>query len=109
STVVGIVGDAKVERLGGDDRVSFYVPLLLDGGWGSDPVIVARTGGAPTVAVRAVRDVIHQMNSRVWAAAYPLEAALAASEQMTVGHMLSTSATGLGLLALSLAALGLYS
>jgi ABC-type antimicrobial peptide transport system permease subunit len=107
--VIGVVGDAKLGRLGGDDRVAFYIPLPSSNGWGSDPVILARTRGDPNAIARGVTAVIRELDPGMWSSAYSLESSLASSEVVSVQRTLGASASGLGLLALLLAAIGLYS
>ncbi len=103
--IVGIVRDAKVASLGEDPRPEFFLPLLQH--YSTAVVLHVRTDGDPAAALPAVRSAVQELDrqlplTRVFTIAQILDQALWAAR---FGALLLLV---FGLLALTLAAVGIY-
>jgi putative ABC transport system permease protein len=58
-TVVGVVGDVKLEGLGSEAGDTFYLPLAQTGGGGN---LFVRTADAPLALLPAVRNAVHEID-----------------------------------------------
>ena len=101
--VIGVVGDAQNVRLGETDPLFLYLPLEPRLGAGQ---ILVRTSRAPADMTSLLRAEARALDPDVLLNTYALEAEIAQQQKAT--RVASRLATGLGLLALLLAAVGLY-
>ncbi|HET7697371.1 MAG TPA: ADOP family duplicated permease [Vicinamibacterales bacterium] len=102
ATVVGVVADAITTDLRERSAAAFYRPL---GSYESARLVI-RTRAAPEGAVPAIRDALRPLDPGLW-----LDVNLAATglrEQLEEPQILASLAGGLAVLALALAAVGIY-
>jgi putative ABC transport system permease protein len=104
--VIGVARDAQTVMFGENDRSLVYLPLdrrLL-----KDSSMLIRTAGDAQEIQALVRAQARSLEPNMWLWTESLEAGLARSSQMITARTGSFLAAGLGLLALSLASVGLY-
>jgi len=105
-TVVGIAEDVHGQRLRGDPEFWYYVPVVQARDW--NPQILVRVKGRPADAIGPLRK---QLQALMPGAAYvnvtPLSDFVAPDQRSWASG--ATMFTAFGILALALAALGLYS
>jgi len=103
--VVGVAADGKYNSLGEDPKAAFYRPLLRD--YSTNATLVARTTGDSNSALAALRGELLRMDS-----ALPLYNVQTLSEHMNVPlfpfRMAATVLGSFGVLAIVLAAIGIY-
>jgi len=104
-TVVGVVGNAKYRRLNYAPEPMIYLPLFQDD---RDPVIIhLRVSGDPAAFASTVEKAIHDLNSDL-----PVFGTTTLKSAMQISSMLervaATFAGSFGLIALLLAAVGIY-
>ena len=102
--VIGVVKNIRSVRLAEVDGPTFYKPLKLTNQ--SDMNILLRTATAPHLLVNPVREAVRQLDPQVRVATAPLTEELERHTQAPRAAALA--AGGVGLLALLLAAVGLY-
>src|SRR5258708_3923001 len=107
--VVGIVGDARDDGLRNPIKPSVLVPYTI-----SMPVltpILVRTKGPPLQILRAVREQIHAVDPDQQASrnVRDLDGWITGQAEWQQGHLVATLFAGFAILALALAATGLYS
>ncbi len=104
--IVGVVANGKHRTLGEDQRAALYLPLLQHPEQLGIAFVLARTRGDPALLVNAVRQSIGDLDRSVSVEAQPMQSALTfALLPSRIGAAVLGS---LGLLALVLAAFGLY-
>jgi predicted permease len=106
SVVIGVVRDSVVREVGEPPQPRFYRPFArqYDGGL---TAILLETGPAPATMVGAVRQTLLAMGSNIRVyAVQPLSTYI--DQSFTPVRWMATVLTGFGLLALVLAAIGLY-
>jgi predicted permease len=107
--VVGIVGDARDDGLRNPIKPSLYVPytILMP----QYTQILVRTRVPPLTILRAVREQIHTVDPDQQAArnVRDLDAWITGLPEWQQGHLVATLFAGFAILALALAATGLYS
>jgi putative ABC transport system permease protein len=107
-TIVGVVGNVRQFVFDREDRAAVYLPhAQLAKSWLPSMTLAVRTGGDPLAAVPEVRKQIHGIDPDL-----PLYS-ISTMEQKIIEHIspISVSAmwmASLGLLALALAAVGVY-
>jgi predicted permease len=99
--IAGIVGDAKYEELRGSIAPSVYNPALGGG------VFVLRTASDPASLTAAVRGAVHDVNPNLIVDNVKSQAAQI-DEQLFNEHLMARLSTAFGLLALTMAAIGIY-
>ncbi len=102
--VVGIARQAP-----SDIGPTFFVPLpsrVVDAR--DEPAVLIGTSGSAAAVTPAVLDAIRAIDPMVYAHVYPLRESYDRNEGVHVRRMLGGAATALGLMALVLAAIGLY-
>jgi putative ABC transport system permease protein len=103
--VVGEAADSKYRSLVSDAPLLMYVPLFQN--YDGRPTIVVRTASAPTGVVAAVRSAIADLDKNL-----PVFGVKTMPQQMAFSlwqqRMAASLITTFGLLALALAAIGLY-
>ena len=103
--VIGVAADGKYNTLGEDPKAAFYRPLLRD--YPTNATLVARTVGDSNAALSALRSELHTMDS-----ALPLYNVQTLSDHMNVPlfpfRMAATVLGSFGVLAIILAAIGIY-
>ena len=103
--VIGVAGDGKYDSLGEEPRIAFYRPMLR--GYSSWTSLVARTDGDPQAVLGTIRNEIHQLDATL-----PITGVKTLQEHMNVplfpAQVAATVLGSFGLLALVLAALGIY-
>src|SRR5580692_6510996 len=107
--VVGIVGDARNDGLRNPIMPSVYVPYTI-----MMPVftqILVRTSVPPLTVLHAVREQIHTVNPDQQSDrdVRDLDGWIKHEPEWKQGHLVATLSAGFGILALALAATGLYS
>jgi len=107
--VVGIVGDARDDGLRNPIKPSVFVPYTI-----SMPVwtqILVRTRVPPLTILRAVREQIHAVDPDQQASrnVRDLDGWITGQPEWQQGHLVATLFAGFAILALALAATGLYS
>jgi putative ABC transport system permease protein len=104
--IVGIVANGKHRTLGEDQRAAFYLPVLQHPEQLNVAFVLARTSGDPGLLITPVRQSLGALDRSVSVEAQPMQAALKfALLPSQIGAAILGS---LGLLALVLAAFGLY-
>ena len=103
--VIGVAADGKYNSLSEDPKAAFYRPLLRD--YSTNATLVARTAGDSNSALAALRGELLRMDS-----ALPLYNVQTLSEHMNVPlfpfRMAATVLGSFGVLAIVLAAIGIY-
>jgi predicted permease len=100
--IVGIVGDAKYDRIRREIMPTFYVPNI-----GGDAFFELRTAGNPTAILPAVRNIVGRENQDL--ALFRISSQKDAIErQLSNDRMTAQLSSFFGILALILACLGLY-
>jgi predicted permease len=103
--IVGLVRDAKVATLGEDPTAEFYLPLLQH--YSPQVTLHVRTEGDPRAAMPTVRSAVQEMDRQL-----PLVQVFTISEVLDqalwVARFGATLLLVFGLLALTLAAIGIY-
>jgi ABC-type antimicrobial peptide transport system permease subunit len=107
--IIGIVGDARDDGLRNPIRPGVYVPYTV-----RMPVhtqILVRTKVPPLTILRAVRQRIHEVDpdQQVFRDVQDLNGWITGQPEWEQGHLVATLFGGFALLALALAATGLYS
>src|SRR5262249_30442085 len=102
--VIGVARDVRSIRLSEVDSALLYLPLLPTNQ--TQVWLLARTGGQPQNLIAAISNELQAVDRDVFPNVIPLEATLA--QQMLPTRILSIVCSALGLLGLSLAAVGLY-
>lgn len=104
--VIGVARDAQNLQLGETDPLYFYVPLASRHGW--EPIVLVRASGDTRAMQSLVRGEIQALDPTVWLTTGSLEDDITGLEQVGITRMASVLGAVLGLLALLLAALGIY-
>lgn len=103
--VIGVAADGKYNSLGEDPKAAFYRPLLRD--YSTNATLVARIIGDSNSALAALRGELQRMDP-----ALPLYNVQTLSEHMSVPlfpfRMAATVLGSFGILAIVLAAIGIY-
>jgi predicted permease len=103
--VVGVVADGKYRGLRERDELMAYVPGLRSAPWSA--TIVVRAGGAPGRGIELVRQELRALDAQL-----PLLGVRTMHQHLAVAtsreRLLAALATALGVLALALAAVGLF-
>jgi predicted permease len=103
--VIGVAADGKYNSLSEDPKAAFYRPLLRD--YSTNATLVARTNGDSSAALTALRGELAQMDATL-----PLFNVETLSEHMNVPlfpfRMAATVLGSFGILAIVLAAIGVY-
>ncbi len=104
-TVVGVVGNAKYRRLTYDSSPLLLKPLMQN--WDTEVILHVRTKGEPMAMAGAVEQAVHSLNGDL-----PLYNIATLKDSMQMGSVFErlavTFAGSFGLLALLLAAVGIY-
>ena len=104
-TIIGVVGSIRDESVAADPRPHTYFPYPQF--LGSRPTVVVRSAGSPSVAVSTVKHVIGDIDPGVPIDnVHPLAAAIAQS--LEDRHVTEVLLAGFAILAVLLAACGLY-
>ncbi len=103
--IIGIAGDGKYESLGEEQKIAFYRPMMRDyTTWTS---LVARTNGDPVPIISSIRNEIRSLDATL-----PISGVKTLQEHMNVplfpARVAATILGSFGLLALILAAIGIY-
>ena len=103
--VIGVAADGKYESLGEAPKAAFYRPLLRD--YNTTVTLVARTAGDPRAAVPELRREMQTLDPQL-----PLFDVKTLAEHMSIplfpARMAAAALGSFGLLALALAAIGIY-
>jgi predicted permease len=103
--VIGVAADGKYNSLGEDQKMAFYRPLLRD--YSTNATLVARTKGDSGAVLGALRGEVQRLDSTL-----PLYEVHTLSEHMNVPlfpfRMAATVLGSFGVLAILLAAIGIY-
>ncbi|MDQ2855221.1 MAG: FtsX-like permease family protein, partial [Acidobacteriota bacterium] len=103
--VIGVAADGKYNSLGEDQKAAFYRPLLRD--YNTNATLVARTNGDPRSTLAALRSEMQRLDSTL-----PLYNVETLTDHMNVPlfpfRMAATVLGSFGLLAIVLAAIGIY-
>lgn len=103
--IIGVAGDGKYNSLGEDPKAAFYRPMLRD--YSTNATLVARTVGNSQSALTALRNELQRMDPTL-----PLYDVQTLSEHMNVPlfpfRMAATVLGSFGILAIILAAIGIY-
>ena len=103
--VIGVAADGKYNSLGEDPKTAFYRPLLRD--YSTSATLVARTTGDSSAALAALRNELQRLDPTL-----PLYNVQTLSEHMAVPlfpfRMAATVLGSFGVLAIILAAIGIY-
>jgi macrolide transport system ATP-binding/permease protein len=103
--VIGVAADGKYNSLGEDPKAAFYRPLLRD--YNTNATLVARTVGDSNAALATLRGELQRMDP-----ALPLYNVQTLSDHMNVPlfpfRMAATVLGSFGILAIILAAIGIY-
>ncbi len=107
--VIGVVGDARNDGLRNPTKPSVYVPYTI-----SMPVwtqILVRTKVPPLTILRSVREQIHSVDpdQQAFRDVRDLDGWIRIQPEWGQGHLVATLFAGFAILALALAATGLYS
>jgi len=107
--VIGVVGDARNDGLRNPTKPSVYVPYTV-----SMPVwtqILVRTKVPPLTILRSVREQIHSVDpdQQAFRDVRDLDGWIRIQPEWGQGHLVATLFAGFAILALALAATGLYS
>src|SRR5258707_13972952 len=107
--VIGVVGDARNDGLRNPTKPSVYVPYTI-----SMPVwtqILVRTRVSPLAILRSVREQIHTVDpdQQAFRDVRDLDGWIRIQPEWGQGHLVATLFAGFAILALALAATGLYS
>jgi putative ABC transport system permease protein len=107
--VIGVVGDARNDGLRNPTKPSIYVPYTI-----SMPVwtqILVRTRVSPLAILRSVREQIHTVDpdQQAFRDVRDLDGWIRIQPEWGQGHLVATLFAGFAILALALAATGLYS
>jgi predicted permease len=107
--VIGIVGDARDDGLRNPTLPAVYVPYTI--GMPRFTQILVRTSVPPLTMLRAVREQIHSLDPDQQATrdTRDLDGWITRQPEWEQGHLVATLFAGFALLALALAATGLYS
>ncbi len=107
--VVGIVSDARNDGLRNPTRPAVYVPYTI--GMPGFTQILVRTRVPPLTMLRAVREQIHAVDpdQQSFREVRDLDGWIRQQPEWAQGHLVATLFAGFALLALALAATGLYS
>jgi predicted permease len=97
--IVGVVADAQVSSIGYIDPLYIYLP-----GWG--PVVLAKTAGQLGTMVAGIQQAVRTMDPTLVIPVFPLEATL--DWWRGISATVTTVGAALGVLALVLAAVGIY-
>jgi putative ABC transport system permease protein len=107
--VIGIVGDARDDGLRNPIKPSVFVPYtVMLGVWTQ---ILVRTRVPPLTVLRAVREQIHAVDpdQQSFRDVRDLDGWIKLQPEWAEGHLVATLFAGFAILALTLAAIGLYS
>ncbi len=105
ATVVGIVRTTEYYNLNEKPKPFIYLPLYQF--YASDVILHVRTSSAPLASASAVTDAIHQLNADL--PVYDVSTLEARTKvAMFVQRMAGTFVSAFGILALALAAVGIY-
>jgi predicted permease len=103
--VIGVAADGKYNSLGEDQKAAFYRPLLRD--YNTNATLVARTNSDPRSTLAALRSEMQRLDSTL-----PLYNVETLTDHMNVPlfpfRMAATVLGSFGLLAIVLAAIGIY-
>ena len=103
--VIGVAADGKYNSLGEDPKAAFYRPIIRD--YNTNATLVARTVGDSNVALTSLRGELQRMDP-----ALPLYNVQTLSDHMDVPlfpfRMAATVLGSFGVLAIVLAAIGIY-
>ena len=103
--VIGVAADGKYNSLAEDPQAAFYRPLLRD--YSTSVTLVARTAGDPQSAIAGLRSELQRLDPTL-----PLYDVQTLSEHMSVPlfpfRMAATVLGSFGVLAIVLAAIGIY-
>jgi predicted permease len=103
--VIGVAADGKYNSLGEDQKAAFYRPLLRD--YSTNATLVARTNSDPPSTLAALRSEMQRLDSTL-----PLYNVETLTDHMNVPlfpfRMAATVLGSFGLLAIVLAAIGIY-
>jgi predicted permease len=103
--IVGVVPDGKYNSLGENPKAAVFMPLLRD--YEANITLVARTRGDPRAALQAIQVEIKKLDSQL-----PIYSAKTLTEHMGTSlfpaRMAAMALASFGLLALVLAAVGIY-
>src|SRR5256714_7061974 len=103
--VIGVAADGKYNSLGEDPKPAFYRPLLRD--YSNNVTLVARTNGDPRSAITGLRREIESLDPNL-----PLYNIETLTEHMNLplfpARIAATVLGSFGLLALTLATIGIY-
>ncbi len=103
--VIGVAADGKYESLGENPKPAFYRPLLRD--YNTSSTLVARAGGDPQTIIAALRREVQGLD-----ASLPLYDVKTLTQHMNVplfpARMAAIALGSFGVLALLLAAIGIY-
>jgi macrolide transport system ATP-binding/permease protein len=103
--IIGVAADGKYNSLSEDPKAAFYRPLLRD--YSTSATLVARTFGGPQAALAALRSELERLDPTL-----PLYNVQTMSEHMNVPlfpfRMAATVLGSFGILAIVLAAIGIY-
>lgn len=106
-TVVGIAADARYTRLEEDHRPTFFVPIAQMGGGRADRLLLIRTAGDPAAAIQTVRATLQSLAPNLPYADIQTMADVL-RPQLQPRRLGAAMFGAFGLLALTLAAIGLY-
>ena len=106
SQVVGVARDAQASQLGQIDPLFLYLPF--DAGSTVDLGVLVRTSRDAKEMVPTVRAAARDLDPTLFLQTSSMEERIASSELVRIARWASMVSAGLGLLALLLAALGLY-
>jgi predicted permease len=105
STVVGVTRNSKYDLLNEEARPFLYLPLFQD--YTSHPTVLAHVSGDPMAFAPALEKAIHQLSADL--AVYDVDSLAARVEiASTTQRLAGTFVGAFGLLALILAAVGIY-
>jgi predicted permease len=100
--IIGVVGDAKYNNLRDEIKPTAYMPLLSDSAH-----FELRTAGSPSALIPAVRKIVREADPNL-----PLFDVETQAEQidalLVIERLIARLSAGFGLLALTLASVGLY-
>ena len=108
STVVAVVKDSKYFSVAEASRPFLYSPFRQRAGWDEQLYMFLRTDSAPEQAAAALRRAVADIDPNA-GAFYPIPLAQWTEITMIPQKMASGMLTGMGLVSLLLAAIGLYS
>lgn len=105
--IVGVARDARLSDLSRVDALLVYVPFQARHD-ARELGLVVRVAGDPAIAISTIRDAIAALDATLFATVIPLADRVGASEPYRIAAGVSAGSGALGLLALALAAVGLY-